>query len=110
MSTQAATLHLDDTTFAAQVREGIALVDFWAPWCPPCRMVGPIVDSLAAEYQGRATVAKVNVDESPRIAGAFGVQSIPTLVLLRDGREAGRFVGLRSREDLASALDRLLEA
>jgi len=110
MSTNAATLHLDDETFAARVREGVALVDFWAPWCPPCRALGPIVDSLATEYEGRATVAKVNVDESPGVAGRFGVQSIPTIVLLKDGREVARAVGLRAREELASALDKLLAA
>ncbi|HZW08992.1 MAG TPA: thioredoxin [Phycisphaerales bacterium] len=110
MSTNASTLHLDQTTFDAETREGVAMIDFWAPWCPPCRAVGPIVDAIAEEYQGRAKVAKVNVDESPRIAGKFGVQSIPTIVFLKDGQEVGRVVGLRPREVLAGALEQLLAA
>lgn len=110
MATGSATLHLDQDNFDAETGSGVAMIDFWAPWCPPCRAVGPIVDALASEYQGRAKVAKVNVDESPRVAGKFGVQSIPTIVFLKDGREVGRVVGLRPREVLAGALDQLLAA
>lgn len=109
MSTNAATLHLDDTTFAAQTSKGVALVDFWAPWCPPCRMLGPTIDALAEEYAGRATIAKINVDESPSVAGSFSVQSIPTVVLMKDGQEVGRFVGVRGKGDIAMAIDRLLD-
>lgn len=109
MGNQTATLHLDEASFSEGVREGVAMVDFWAPWCPPCRAVGPIVDSLAAEYRGRATVAKVNTDESPRVASGFGVRSIPTIVFLKDGKEVGRVVGLRPKEELAGQLDKLLE-
>lgn len=108
MSTDAATLHLDSKTFAEHTASGVAMVDFWATWCPPCRALGPIVDSLADAYQGRAAIAKVNIDEEPGIANKFGVQSIPTIVFLRDGEEVGRVVGLRSQDDLAGALDQLL--
>jgi thioredoxin 1 len=110
MATESATLHLDQSTFDTETSTGVAMIDFWAPWCPPCRAVGPIVDALASEYQGRAKVAKVNVDESPRVASKFGVQSIPTIVFLKDGHEVGRVVGLRPREVLAGALDQLLAA
>ena len=73
------------------------MVDFWAPWCGPCRMVGPIVEALAQQYQGRAFVAKVNVDEESDAAAAYRVASIPTLILFKDGQEQERLVGARAR-------------
>ncbi|MBK7403137.1 MAG: thioredoxin [Phycisphaerales bacterium] len=109
VSTSSATLHLDDKTFTSSTSGGVALVDFWAPWCPPCRMLGPTIDAIADEYAGRATIAKINVDESPTVAGSFGVQSIPTMVLMKNGKEVGRFVGVRSKGDIAAALDKLLD-
>lgn len=108
MATDTATAHLDDATFADKTGSGVALVDFWAPWCPPCRALGPTIDSLAAEYQGRATIAKVNTDESKRTAAKFGVRSIPTIVFLRDGEEVGRAVGVQPRDKLADMIDQLL--
>lgn len=108
MPTDTATVHFTSQNFADLAAQGIAMIDFWAVWCPPCRALGPIVDALASEYQGRVTIGKVNVDEERGIAGAYGVQSIPTLVFLREGEEVGRVVGLRSKQDLAGALDRLL--
>lgn len=109
MPTDTATVHLDTSTFSDKTGEGVVLVDFWATWCPPCRMLGPVVDALASEYQGRATVAKVNIDQSPKLASVFGVKSIPTIVFLRDGEEVQRFIGLRSHDQLASTLDALLD-
>jgi thioredoxin 2 len=82
------------TTFDDEVRASIpVLVDFWAPWCGPCRMVSPAVERLAVELAGRLKVVKLNTDEAPQIAGRFGVQGIPLLVLLRDGEEVDRRVG-----------------
>lgn len=100
---------LTDANFAASVQSGVALVDFWAPWCPPCRAQGPIVESLADVFDGSAVVAKVNVDENGAVAGNYGVESIPTLVLLRDGKEVKRFVGLRQQDELTDALNAALK-
>ena len=95
---------LTDSNFKATVGTGVTLVDFWAPWCPPCRAQGPIVEKLADSFDGKAVVAKVNVDEEGETAQAYGVASIPTIVLLKDGKEVKRFVGLQQEQDLADAM------
>ena len=82
-----------------------ALVDFWATWCMPCRMIAPIVEEIAAERADTLTVGKVNVDEAPELAMKYGVSSIPTLILFRDGREAGRTVGAQGKEQLDACID-----
>ena len=81
------------------------LVDFWATWCMPCRMIAPIVEEIAAERADTLTVGKVNVDEAPELAMKYGVSSIPTLILFRDGREAGRTVGAQGKEQLDAFID-----
>lgn len=86
--------------------EKVVLVDFWAQWCGPCRMMLPVVEALAAEYGQRATVAKLNVDESPSIAQRYNVRSIPTLILFKDGKEVERVVGTTSKESLARLIDK----
>src|SRR5919106_4694775 len=87
--------------------EGPVLVDFWAPWCGPCRAVGSILEELAGEYGGRLTVAKVNVDEHNEKAAAFGVRAIPTLVLFDQGRAVQTFVGVQPKAVLKAAIDPL---
>ncbi len=84
------------------------LVDFWAQWCGPCRMLAPVIDSLAADYDGQVRFAKVNVDENPELAMRYRVQGIPTLVLFFGGKEIGRFVGYMSREHLGRKLEAAL--
>ena len=103
-------LELTDANFAAEVEQagGVCLVDFWAEWCAPCQMVGPIVAELAAEYAGKAKIASVDCDANRQTAGKFGITAIPSLILFKDGQEAKRFVGITSKDDLKAALDEAL--
>ncbi len=84
------------------------LVDFWAPWCGPCRMVAPIVDELSDEYAGKVEFFKVNVDDNPKVAGKYGVMSIPTLILFKNGQPVSNIVGFRPKAELKKSLDQTL--
>lgn len=99
-----------DLNFAAEVERSPlpVLVDFWAPWCGPCRMVGPIVDQLAKEFSGKARLGKLNVDDNQTTAARFNVQSIPTLLIFKGGREVDRIVGAQSKEALSRRLEQFI--
>ncbi|MBE6963527.1 MAG: thioredoxin [Ruminococcaceae bacterium] len=101
--------HLKTMEFNAAVDAApLAMVDFWASWCGPCKMLAPAMDALAEQYEGRVLVGKVNVDEEPELARMFGVMSIPTVVFLKNGREFDRKVGLMPAESFAQVLDKNL--
>jgi thioredoxin 1 len=84
------------------------LVDFWAPWCGPCKQLGPTIEQLAGEYAGKAKVGKVNVDDHGDLAAQFGIRGIPTVLLFKGGKQVGSFVGLKPKDELAKALDAAL--
>ncbi|MHC4946915.1 MAG: thioredoxin [Planctomycetota bacterium] len=102
-------IELTDESFRREVvrSDRPVLVDFWADWCQPCRIMGPTVDELAERYAGRVTVAKVDTEANPTLAVQFGVSAIPTLAIFRDGEIVQKFVGVTPKETLAAALDRV---
>ena len=100
---------LTDSDFESTVNGGKPVfVDFWAPWCGPCRIVGPIVEELAPNYEGKAVIAKMNVDDNPMVAQRFGVTSIPTLMMFKNGKLVDRMVGAAPKTALQSFIDRNL--
>jgi len=110
MGEEGKTLVVTDVDFEEKIlkADDAALVDFWAPWCGPCLIQGPMVQKVAEKFDGRAIVAKINVDENPDAASKYGVMSIPTIIIFKGGSELQRFVGVRHEKELAEALEKTL--
>jgi thioredoxin 1 len=110
MSSTTQVLSVSDDTFQTQVlaSDQLVLVDFWAPWCGPCRMVAPIVEKVAAQFEGRVRVVKLNVDEHPAIASQYGIRSIPALVIFKAGQQIETIVGAVPAQTLVQALEKHL--
>ncbi|WP_326717994.1 thioredoxin [Vagococcus jeotgali] len=100
--------NITDQNFEEKTSEGLVLVDFWAPWCGPCRMQGPILDGLATEYQDKVKIVKVNVDDNPATSQAHGIMSIPTLLLKKDGQVVEQLVGVQQKPQLELLFNKYL--
>ncbi len=103
-------LQLTDSSFEKEVLKSPlpVLVDFWAPWCGPCRMLGPIVEEIAKEYQGKVVVGKMNTDENPVVASKFNISAIPSMLFFKGGRVVEQMVGVHSKKDIKTKLDALV--
>lgn len=99
---------LTDDNFQEEVLDysGVTLVDFWAPWCGPCRMVAPFIEQIAEEYQGKAKVGKLNTDENPKISGKFNILSIPTMLIFKNGKTVDQINGALPKKRIAAVLDK----
>ena len=103
-------LQITDSNFEETVLKSDkpVMVDFWAAWCGPCRMVGPIIDELSEEYEGKAIIGKIDIDSNQQYAAQFGVRNIPTVLIFKDGELVDRKVGVSSKNDYAEAIDKLI--
>lgn len=103
-----AIVKVTDADFVSKVESGVQLVDFWATWCGPCKMIAPVLEELAADYEGKADILKLDVDENPSTAAKYEVMSIPTLIVFKDGQPVDKVVGFQPKENLAEVLDKHL--
>lgn len=101
-----AIIEVNDAGFKEEIGSGLTLVDFWAPWCGPCKMIAPILEELAPEVEGKANIAKLNVDENQATASEYEVMSIPTLILFKDGEPVDKVVGFQPKEQLAALIEK----
>ena len=104
-----AVLTLDAQSFDARISTGVTLVDFWATWCRPCRMQGPVIEEVSKDMAGKVTVGKLDIDDNPDIAARYGVESIPNMIIFKDGKVVGQFIGLTEKDELVKALNNHLK-
>jgi thioredoxin 1 len=90
------------------LESGVSVVDFWAEWCGPCRMIGPIIEELSTDYDGKVTVGKLNVDHHPEVSMKYGIRSIPTIMIFKDGEPVEKIVGVTTKQNLTSKIEALL--
>lgn len=102
----AGVIHLDDKSFDDGIKSGYVLVDFWATWCPPCRMLSPVIEEIAYDFRGKVAVAKVDVDKAPATSKKFAISSIPTLILFKDGKAVKGWMGYKSKEELTTLIEK----
>jgi len=107
-SNMAKYVELTSENFDATVKEGVTMVDFWAPWCGPCRMIAPVIEELAEDFDGKATIAKVNTDEQQDLAVKYGIRSIPAILFFKDGEVVDQMVGAASKDAFAEKLNALV--
>lgn len=103
-----AIVHATDANFQDEIKEGVVLVDFWATWCGPCKMIAPVLEELDAEMGDKVKIVKVDVDENQQTASQFGVMSIPTLVLMKDGKEVDKVIGFQPKDALVELVNKHL--
>lgn len=101
-----AIINATDSNFAENIKEGLVLVDFWAPWCGPCKMIAPVLEELSGEIEGQANIVKVDVDDNQKTASDFGIMSIPTLILFKDGEAVEKVAGFQPKESLAKLIEK----
>lgn len=101
-----AIIEVKDSNFDEQIQSGVKLVDFWATWCGPCKMMAPVLEDLAVDYEGKADILKLDVDQNQATAAKFEVMSIPTLIVFKDGQPVDKVVGFQPKENLAQVLDK----
>ena len=101
-------IELTNDNFESTIKEGVSLVDFWAPWCGPCRMIAPVIDELAGDFDGKANICKVNTDEQQDLATQYGVRSIPTILFMKDGEIVDQIVGASSKQALTDKLNSII--
>lgn len=101
-------IELNASNFESTIKDGVVVVDFWAPWCGPCRMVAPVIEELAADYDGKAKICKVNTDENQDIAAKFGIRSIPTIMFFKNGQQVDTIIGAAAKQAFEQKINALI--